>query len=80
MRESPWSAAVPEPGDFDQDLLTIDLRYVELHDGSPTAGIRIMVSIEGEDAERLERLAGASGKKAAEIVADLLRDADRSPA
>jgi hypothetical protein len=39
-----------------------------------------MVSIEGEDAQRLERLADASGKKPGEIVADLLRNADRSAA
>jgi hypothetical protein len=80
MSESPWSAAVPEPGDFDRDLLTIDPRYIESHDANPTAGLRIMVSVEGEDAERLERLAGVSGKKPGELVADLLRSADRSAA
>jgi hypothetical protein len=80
MSESPWSTSVPEPGDFDRDLLTIDPRYVELHDASPTAALRIMVSVEGEDAQRLERLADASGKKPGEVVADLLRNADRSAA
>jgi hypothetical protein len=39
-----------------------------------------MVSVEGEDARRLARLAGARGKKPGEVVADPLRDADRSVA
>jgi hypothetical protein len=39
-----------------------------------------MVSVEGDDAKRLERLAGASGRKPGEVVADLLRNADRSAA
>ena len=38
------------------------------------------VGVEGEDAKRLERLAEARGKKAADLVAELLRDADRSVA
>ncbi|MGA2471672.1 MAG: hypothetical protein ABSG64_13400 [Solirubrobacteraceae bacterium] len=80
MTESPWNTVLPEPGDFDRDLLTIDPRFVELHEGSPTAGLRIMVSVEGDDAKRLERLAGASGRKPGEVVADLLRNADRSAA
>jgi hypothetical protein len=33
------------------------------------------VSVRGQDAERLERLADASGKKPSEVVSDLLRDA-----
>ena len=78
MSESPWSTAVPEPGDFDRDLVTIDPRYVELHDASPTAALRIMVSIEGEDAQRLERLADASGKKPGEIVAEDRADQDHA--
>jgi hypothetical protein len=80
MSESPWTAAVPEPGDFDDALSTLDSGYVELHDGNPTAELRILVSVEGEDAKRLERLAGTSGKKPGEVVADLLRNADRSAA
>jgi len=80
MRDSPWTADDPAPGDFDADLATFGPRYTELHDGDPGALLRILVSIEGEDAGRLERLAGARGKKPGEVVADLLRDADRSAA
>ena len=78
--DSPWSADDPGPGDFDVDLATIDSRYVELHGGDPTALLRAKGSVEGEDARRLERLAGARGKTPGEVVADLLRDADRSAA
>jgi hypothetical protein len=80
MSDSPWTAEDPGPGDFDADLATLDPRYIEVHDGDPAALLRIMVSVEGEDARRLQRLAGAQGKKPGEVVADLLRDADRSAA
>jgi hypothetical protein len=80
MNESPWTADDPGPGDFDADLATIDPRYIESHAGDPAAVLRIMVSVEGEDAKRLERLADASGKKPGQVVADLLRDAERSAA
>jgi hypothetical protein len=36
-------------GDFDVDLATIDPRLVELHRGTPTAKVRIVLGIEGED-------------------------------
>ena len=36
----------------------------------------IPVIVEGEDAERLQRLAERQGKSSADLVADLLRDAD----
>jgi hypothetical protein len=80
MSDSPWTSDDPAPGDFDADLAIVDPRYTESHPGDPAALLRIMVSLEGEDARRLERLAGASGKKPGEVVADLLRDADRSAA
>ena len=38
----------------------------------------ILVSVEGEDAERLQRLSERRGKTSADVVADLLRDADGS--
>lgn len=80
MSKDPWTDRDPKPGDFDADLATLDPRYVEHHDGSPHAKLMILVSVEGEDAERLERIAEARGKKPGEIVAELLRDADHSAA
>jgi hypothetical protein len=46
----------------------------------PSATLRILVSVEGEDARRLERIAEARGKTPHDVVAELLRDADRPAA
>jgi riboflavin synthase len=37
----------------------------------------VLVEVEGEDAKRLERLAEARGKNSADVVAELLREAER---
>jgi hypothetical protein len=76
----PWRADDPQPGDFDAVLASIDSEYVERHEGDPSARVRILVSVEGEDARRLERIAEARGKTPRDIVAELLRDADRPAA
>ena len=78
MSSNPWTDPDPEPGDFDADLAKLDPRYVERHDGNRKARLIILVGVEGEDAKRLERLSEARGKKAADVVAELLRDADGS--
>jgi hypothetical protein len=80
VSKNPWTDADLQPGDFDLDLATLDPRYIEHHRGNLEAKLMILISIEGEDAKRLERIAGARGKKPGEVVADLLRDADRSVA
>jgi hypothetical protein len=46
----------------------------------PSATLRIVVSVEGEDASRLARIAEARGQKPSDVVAELLRDADRPAA
>lgn len=80
MSNNPWTADDPQPGEFDAILATIDPSYVEHRDGEPTATLRILVSVEGEDARRLERIAEERGKTPHDLVADLLRAADRSAA
>jgi hypothetical protein len=80
MSESPWTDLEPQPGDFDADLATIDPRFIEAHHGNPNAKVRIVLSIEGEDAKRLQRLSAARGEKPADLIAELLRDADRPAA
>jgi hypothetical protein len=77
MPVDPWTAPDPQPGDFDVELATIDPRQIELHDGNPDAMTRILLTVEGEDADRLTRVAEARGKSPADVIADLLRDADR---
>jgi hypothetical protein len=80
MSADPWKDPDPKPGDFDGDLSKLDPRYIEHHEGDPDAKLIVLVGVEGEDAKRLERISEARGKKAADVVAELLRDADRSPA
>jgi hypothetical protein len=80
MSTALWTSADPQPGDFDAVLATIESECVELHEGDPSARLRILVSVEGEDARRLERIAEASGKTPHDVVAELLRDADRPAA
>jgi hypothetical protein len=75
-----WTAPDPQPGDFDAELATIDGQHVERHESDPAAKLRILLSVEGEDARRLERIAEARGKTPGDVVAELLRDADRSAA
>jgi hypothetical protein len=55
----------------------IDATYLEHCDGDPTAAMRILVSVDGEDARRLERIAKAKDKTPHEVVAELLRAADQ---
>ena len=80
MISDPWTSDDPQPGDFDALLEAIDPRYVTHHEGNPDAKPRLLVSVEGDDIRRLERLADARGKTPHDVIADLLRDADRSAA
>jgi hypothetical protein len=80
MSTDPWTDPDPRPGDFDAELARLDPRYVERHDGDPDAKVVVVVGIEGEDAKRLERLAEARGKNVADVVAELVREADASAA
>jgi hypothetical protein len=78
MTSDPWTDPDPQPGDFDAEFAKLDPRYVEHQDGDPDAKLIVVVGVEGEDAKRLERIAEARGQKAADVVAELLRDAERS--
>jgi hypothetical protein len=40
--------------------------------------VRVVLSIEGEHAKRLQRLSDARGETPGELIAELLREADRS--
>jgi len=80
MNTDPWTADDPQPGDFDVASTDIDPALVEYLAGDPDAKLRILVTVEGDDARRLERIAEAQGKTPHEVVAALLRDADRPAA
>jgi hypothetical protein len=80
MTPTHWTDLEPQPGDFDADLATIDPRFVGAHRGNPNAKVRIVVSIEGEDARRLQRLSAARGENPTQLIAELLREADKPAA
>jgi hypothetical protein len=75
MTQDPWTDADPQPGDFDADLVAIDPRYVDVVAGNPDAKLTIVVGIEDEDAEQLQRLASARGQRPGEVISSLLRSA-----
>jgi hypothetical protein len=76
MTPAPWTDPEPQPGDFDADLAATDPRFVEVRPAGPRGKVRIVLSIEGEDARRLQRLSEARGEKPTELIAELLREAD----
>ena len=80
MTQDPWTADDPNRVTSDADLPNIDPEFIEYRGGDPSATFRILVSVEGGDARRLGRSAEAKGKAPHDVVAELLRDADRSAA
>lgn len=80
MSKDPWTDPDPQPGDLDAELALLDESAFEFHEGGSPATLRIVVSVEGEDASRLARIAEARGQRPGDVVAELLRDADRSAA
>jgi len=76
MDKDPWTDPDPQPGDFDAEIERAKPGDVEIHEGSPDAKLTILVSVEGDDAKRLDRIARARGERPDEVVADLLRAAD----
>jgi hypothetical protein len=79
MTKDPWTDPDPQPGDLDAELALLDESAFEYHGGDPSASMRIVFSLEGEDASRLARIAEARGQSPSDVVAELVRDAD-SPA
>jgi hypothetical protein len=75
MSENPWTDPDPQPGDFDDDLVAIDPRDIQVVEAGSGGQVTIVVSVEGEDAKRLERIAAEQGKGVDEVVADLVRNA-----
>jgi hypothetical protein len=75
MGKDPWTGPDPQPGDFDAELDRARSHQVEIHQGNPDAKLSILVSVEGEDAKRLERIATERGQQPGEVVSQLLRSA-----
>lgn len=75
MTTDPWTDPDPQRGDFDDDLAAIDPRDVQVVEAGSGGRATIVVSVEGEDAKRLERIAAERGKGVDEVVAELVRNA-----
>ncbi len=75
MVSDPWTDPDPQPGDFDAELTAIDPRDVQVVEPNPGTKVTIVVSVEGEDARRLQRIADARGQGPGEVVSALLREA-----
>ena len=75
MTEDPWTDPNRQPGDFDDELAAIDPRDVQVVEAGSGSHVTLVVSVEGEDAKRLEQIAAERGKGVEEVVADPVRNA-----
>jgi hypothetical protein len=75
MAKDPWVDPDPKPGDFDAELDRARSDQIEIHEGDPNAKLSILISVEGDDAKRLERIATERGQQPGEVVSQLLRSA-----
>lgn len=75
MGKDPWTDPDPQPGDFDAELDCAQPDQIKIHEGNPDARLTILVSVEGDDAKRLERIASERGQQPGEVVSQLLRSA-----
>ena len=74
MAKDPWSSPDPQPGDFDAELDRAGSQRIEIHEGNPDAKLSILVSVDGDDAKRLEQIASERGQQPGEVVSELLRN------
>jgi hypothetical protein len=77
MSDSIWTSEDPQPEDLDALLEELDPSLIEDNPGGQRARVRIVVDLEGDDVERLGRIAIARGEGAREVLSSLLREADR---
>lgn len=75
MAVDPWTTPDPQPGDFDDELAAVDPRAVQVVAAGSGGKLTILVSVEGDDAKRLERIATERGQAVDEVIADLVRHA-----
>jgi hypothetical protein len=73
MSKDPWTDPDPQPGDLDAELALLDESAFEYRDGDPSATMRIVFSLEGENARRLARVADARGQSPSDVVAELVQ-------
>jgi hypothetical protein len=72
-RQLPTNAPDPEPGDFDAELAQLPFEDVARFPGDPAARLALHLTLEGDDADTLRRIAHDRGQRPSDVVADLLR-------
>ena len=75
MTKDPWTDPDPQPGDFDAEIEAMDPGDVQVVEAGNGAKVTVVISVSGEDAERLDELATQRGKGVDEVVAELVRNA-----
>lgn len=80
MSDALWTSDDPQPEDLDKALANMDGWVFEEHPVNPDVRVRLLVDLEGEDADRLSRIAVRRGESTRQALSELIRDADRSAA
>jgi hypothetical protein len=63
------------PGDFDEELRALDPRDVQVVEASHDRRLVVQVTLDGDDAAALQRMARSQGERPGEVVRSLIRAA-----
>ena len=69
----PWPD--PLPGDFDEELEDLDAAEVQVEEPSRDRRLVLQLTLEGDDASALQRIADDQGKNPSDVVRSLIRSA-----
>jgi hypothetical protein len=72
--------ADPLPGDFDEELRDLDPADVQVVEASSDRRLVVQVTLDGDDAAALQRIAENQGERPGEVVRSLIRAASRRAA
>ncbi len=70
----------PLPGDFDEELGSLDPADVQVVESSHGRHLSVQFTLEGDDAAALQRIADDQGEKPGEVVRSLIRAASAKAA
>jgi hypothetical protein len=70
----------PQPGDFDEELHKVDPADVQVVEASRDRHLVVQVTLDGDDAAALQRIAEDQGERPGEVVRSLIRAASRRAA
>lgn len=70
----------PLPGDFDEELGTLDPADMQMVEQSRQRHLSVQFTLEGDDAVALQRIADDQGERPGEVVRSLIRAASAKAA